>query len=757
MKNPLHYLVTSLFLVFSSAILTAQPITGYIVSPTPVLECNNTQVTINGILPCGNATITGTAHSIVGNVLFVDVFIFQPFICLPIILPYSVTETVGNIPAGSYTITIRYYENGVNLANMSGPLTVASCCSVNSTFTASSLTGCQGDSLTFTATDPNLSSYSWVVAANVFSTDSVAGYTFNTPGNYLVTLTGGDGSCTTSSSLTVSIKQPQISFSQVVNETCPGTQNGSINAQATGGTAPYAYLWSTGGTSQNISQLSAGVYSLTVTDNNGCTDTDSTVVSSGVPVTASFSSSAAFSKLCPGDSVLFTGNATGATQYNWKANGVLFSQSPAASYTFGDTGTFTITLIAANVTCADSFSQTFHVSSPVLSATGIVDETCSGTFDGSIDLTVGSGISPYTYLWSNGSTSEDQAQLAAGDYSVVVTDSLGCTATDTFTVGSSQSVFAQFTYPGSTSLCPGDSVSFTNASTTGSTSIWLSDGMPFATTQDAGFVFPDSGTTAISLVINLLVCTDTTTTVFTVNDAPKVTTQITGETCPESEDGIIDLNLAGGVGPFSFDWSNGGQTEDLSGLGAGAYGLMLTFGPSCEWTDTFEVVRLGGLTAAYNYTIQPNGIQFTDMSDTTAVTWVWDFGDGTGSSSLPGPFYEYSLKGDYQVCLTVTDRFGCADTVCEVITFTAGLEGRIPLNIRSYPNPATSEFWLDMAAITGQPVEIRLYDFTGRLVFSHSETASPLRRISLEGLSTGIYPLIIFTEEGLYETRIRKE
>ncbi|MDX2248367.1 MAG: PKD domain-containing protein [Bacteroidia bacterium] len=755
MNNPGRSVVLIFLSFFSIAFLEAQPITGYVVSPTPVLECNNTQVTINGFLPCGNATIQGTGHTIVGNTLFVDVFILQPLVCLPIILPYSVTEIVGNIPAGSYTITIRYFQNGLNLASMSGALSVASCCSVNSGFIASSLTGCPGGSLLFTANDTTLSNYSWSVNGNAISSDSVTGYTFPATGTYNISLTAGNGTCSTSTAQSVVISQPQTSFAQIIDESCPGTQNGSINLQVSGGILPYTYLWSNGSTSQDLTQLSAGTYSVTVTDAIGCVKTDSTTVSAGTPVVAGFTS-ASFYKLCTGESALFTSNTTGATQYSWTSNGTLFSQNPVASYTFTDTGVFIITLIAANITCSDSVSQLFYVSAPMLSAT-TTDETCNGTLDGAIDLSVIAGIFPYTFSWSNGSTDEDPAQLGAGNYTVTVTDSLGCATTDTFAVGNSIGILAQFSASGPASICPGDSISFSNTSTAGVSSTWLSDGIPFASTQDASFVFPDSGTTAISLIVNLLACADTATTIFTINEAPEITAQLTGETCPDSKDGAISLNLSGGAGPFVFDWSNGESTEDLEALAAGQYELLLTFGPSCKWRDTFEVAKLGGLSADFFYQVFATGILFTDKSDTTATSWSWDFGDGSGSSILQNPFYEYTLKGDYQVCLTVTDSFGCTDTLCGIVTWTAGLEDREKLNIKGYPNPVQHEYQLDMSSIAGKPVRIQLYDLAGRLILSREENAEHRTLLQFETLSAGIYQLIILTENGYFEEKIRKE
>jgi PKD repeat protein len=755
MKHMLPPLSIFLFLMLIGMALRAQPLTSYQVSPTPTSQCSTTTVTINGFLPCGNATIQGTTHTYSGTNLFVDVFITQPLICLPIILPYSVTETVGNIPAGSYSLTVRYFENNVNLASLGGALTVGSCCSVNSAFTTNTLTGCPGDSLTFTAADPSLTSYAWTLGGNVISTSSVAGFTFPATGSFALSLAAGDGSCSTSTSQTIVIGQPQLAFGQVVGESCPGTQNGSIDLQVTGGATPYTYVWSNGGTTQDLTQLAAGTYSVTVTDINGCSAADSATVSVGIPVVAGIGTTS-FSKVCTGASVSLSSTGTGETQYEWRADGLVFGQTQTVTYVFADTGLTTIRLLASNTTCSDTISQTFQVSAPLVDGS-TTDESCTGSMDGTIDVTTTSGILPYSFLWSNGATTEDLTQVAGGAYVLTVVDSLGCITLDTLTVATSVGIDAQFSASGTSPICPGTVLDFTNTSTAGTTTAWFSDGISFGTNGNTTFAFPDSGSIEITLIATLGACADTASSVFAISAAPEVAALITNETCPESANGAIGLTLTGGATPFTYSWSNGASTEDLASLSAGTYDLLLTFGPACAWRDTFEIVTLGGLTAGFSHTQEVNGVQFTDLSDTTASSWAWDFGDAIGTSNAQNPLYGFIWPGNYEVCLIAADPLGCADTLCQTVTFTTGMEEKVLLSIAGYPNPVQSEYRLDLSSVTGQQVAARLYDSAGRLVLARQEQAEPQMTLQLGHLAPGLYHLLLTTDTGYFKASIRKE
>ena len=231
--------------------------------------------------------------------------------------------------------------------------------------------------------------------------------------------------CNVSAEFSITESATALSVTGTTTEVlCFGEATGAINLNVTGGTAPYSYLWSNGSTNQNLTDLVAGIYSVTVSDAVGCS------------FTAEFSvrePDAALSSSGETTDVNCFGSATGAI--------MLTVQGGTAPYEYfwsnGSTSQNQANLVAGtyNVTVRDAFacsvSAEFIITEPTeaLLVTGSsTDASCSGEFTGTISLSVQGGTSPYSYEWSNGSTGPYQTDLAAGTYSVIVSDALGCTS-----------------------------------------------------------------------------------------------------------------------------------------------------------------------------------------------------------------------------------------------------------------------------------------------------------------------------------------
>lgn len=755
--NRLLGIFLSLILIGICNVLQAQFLTSITINPTVPLDCNATTVTVVGDLPCGNAIMNGTSHTIIGNLITVVVDVTQPIICLPIIVQFNQTETLGNVPAGNYTVHVDYIINGIVVDTMSTNMVVGSCCSVNSSFLTTATDLCPGDNLNFVAADTSLASYSWLVDNVPFDSTSQTSYTFSTPGIYTVTLEGGDGSCFTNTSQVISVSSPQLTFNQVLMENCPGMMDGSIDLQVSGGVAPYSYMWSNGETTQDISQLAGGAYTVSVTDSIGCMSTDTAVVTTGIPVTASLSTGSP-SQLCLWDSAILSGTSMGATTYNWLANNIPFSQLPSPTYTFNITGPVDITLIASNSTCSDTASIPFTVFSPVATNLMITDETCTGSADGAIDLDVIGGIPAYSYLWSTGDTTQDISQINGGSYSLTIMDSLGCTTVDSFMVPIGLGVTADFTASADPSLCPGETVMFDNTSLLASTFDWLSNGQSFSQAMDASFTFPDSGQIEIVLVAMEGICTDTSAAfLFSVNAAPQRNATVTGISCPDSRDGAIDLTLTGGAAPFDFLWSTGETSEDISALPDGSYDVMITDSANCSLIDTFEVGILGGALADFAAYPVGQGMQFSDQSDSTVVSWLWDFGTGADSSTEQNPFFEYPISGEYIVCLTTEDSYGCTDTKCDTLGFVIGVDPSLYQPLSVFPNPTSEFLSIDLAALLGQEVQVELFDARGKRVLARSMIAERRGQLDLSSFSEGIYLLRVQAGDRWFKARVVKE
>src|SRR5206468_1059440 len=197
---------------------------------------------------------------------------------------------------------------------------------------------------------------------------------------------------------------------------------------------------------------------------------------------------------------------------------------------------------------------------------------------GSIDLTVTGGTAPYSYLWSTGAISEDLSALVAGNYSVTVTDAKGCTATQSVTIGQPAAALAVSDTHVDVN-CFGGS--------TGSIDLTVSGGTtPYSYLWNNGSISQDlsalvAGDYSVT-VTDAKGCTATQS----VTIARPAAALAVGEThvdvsCFGGSTGSIDLTVTGGTAPYSYLWSTGAISEDLSALAAGLYSVTVTDAKGC--------------------------------------------------------------------------------------------------------------------------------------------------------------------------------
>lgn len=236
---------------------------------------------------------------------------------------------------------------------------------------------------------------------------------------------------------------------------CYGASTGKASVAAVGGTMPYKYAWNNNDTTAAISGLRAGRYLVTVTDSNNCTDTSLVEVteqrgfiSRGIIRTNVSCFGGNNGTLTPD-----VHYATPPYSYAWSNN------DTAAKATGLIAGSYTVT-ITDSLGCFLVLSQTITQPTAVV-ATATVDSnvTCKGRTDGVASATATGGTGSYTFKWSNNDTTSTARNLAIGGYRVTVTDSLGCTGTDTITVGySGRYVPPVVTFPNPNAICNNDSL-----------------------------------------------------------------------------------------------------------------------------------------------------------------------------------------------------------------------------------------------------------------------------------------------------------
>jgi len=242
----------------------------------------------------------------------------------------------------------------------------------------------------------------------------------------------------TSNGLTLALTSP--TYAGGYNIRCNGGSDGSISLAVSGSTGPYTYLWNNGATTQNRTGLTAGTYIVTVS-NGGCTN--SNVITLTQP-SALVATASGVNPSCGSSNGSATVTASGGVapySYSWNTAPV----RTTASITGLATGVYTVTVSDANG-CTKTAVVTLTNSSGIGVSGIITDAKCNGSATGSIDITPSGGVAPYTYLWTGGATTQDRMNvLAAGTYTVTVTDKNGCTGQYAATVNEPTAITATST------------------------------------------------------------------------------------------------------------------------------------------------------------------------------------------------------------------------------------------------------------------------------------------------------------------------
>ena len=258
------------------------------------------------------------------------------------------------------------------------------------------------------------------------SADSLA------PGQYVVQVTDANGCY---SSLTVNLNPsngPSVTSTSQNNVTCNGGSNGSVALNINGGSLPINILWSNGATTPTVSNLTAGVYDVVLTDASGCVVNASYNITEPDPIAVTFSTTPASCGSNNGSLAASVNGGTSPYNYQWSANAS--SQTAPTASNLGN-GIYSLTVTDnANCTYSASGLVITSTSGPALSFSVTPSGGCGGSAQGSIDLTPSGGTTPYSYIWSNGATSQDLSNLGPGTYSVVVTGGNGCSSADTINI-----------------------------------------------------------------------------------------------------------------------------------------------------------------------------------------------------------------------------------------------------------------------------------------------------------------------------------
>jgi hypothetical protein len=235
-------------------------------------------------------------------------------------------------------------------------------------------------------------------------------------GTYVVIVEDVIGNSATAS--TIVFTSPPIISSSIITDNCITGNNGAVEIIITGGTAPYTFLWSNGATTQNISELGNGVYSVLVTDENECTVTGSFTVASN-PLISTIDITYPFCDGSPGLAIITVSGGNQPYTYLWNTG----ETTDIIELPIG--GTYSV-IVTCPTGC--SFTRSFFIPARVpisLTVFGQNPNTDTSN-DGWAQVNVIGGSGFYTIEWSNGATTENNFGLAPGTYTAVVTDFNGC-------------------------------------------------------------------------------------------------------------------------------------------------------------------------------------------------------------------------------------------------------------------------------------------------------------------------------------------
>ncbi|MCB9163441.1 MAG: choice-of-anchor L domain-containing protein [Flavobacteriales bacterium] len=681
--------------------------------------------------------------------------------------PVQTAATATGLAPGTYTVTVRdgYLCTSTSTVIINGPAAALSTALV-----ASAPVSCnagQNGSASITASGGTAPyTFSW----NTAPAQTTASATGLAAGTWTCSVTDARG-CATDRSVTIT--QPAAPLGSAIsartNVSCHGNNSGSATVSASGGTAPYTYSWNTAPiqTGPTATGLGAGTWQCTITDVRGCSVIQDVIITQpSAALDASITGQTAVS--CHGGSnasaTLLATGGTAPYTYVWNTLPV---QNTATASNLG-VGTRTCVVTDAN---GCQVQRNVLIAQPAsalgVTISGTTQVLCHGANTGSATASANGGTAPYTYSW-NTAPAQQGAQangLAAGQYTVLVTDVNGCTATSTATISQPaaevDAFFESITHEScfgahngaATISVTGGSGSYTitwdtDPAVSGPTASGLAPGLymvsvtdnngcthtkqypvtiigataPLAMNTDATDIScqgsndgsidlsvsggnapyahiwtgPDAQSTGLEDIdglspgdyslhlVDFYGCVKDTIITISEPAALAVTADVTTAACQGSATGAVDITVTGGSAPYTYAWSGPtgytADTEDLNSIGAGGYVLQLTDAHGCSITEAFNVSQPGSLQLSAISTSHPGGwgvscananngaidLTVTGGTGPFTISWSGPAGFNANTEDITG-----LTSGSYHV--SVDDANGCTAVLTRLITGPAVL------------------------------------------------------------------------------------
>ncbi len=520
-------------------------------------------------------------------------------------------QDLTGVVSGSYSGTV-IDAHGCTYSSPTVPITEPTAIVVTLDSTYSNLCSANNGAVYITVSGGTAGySYSW---SNSATWEDITGLT---SGTYIVTVTDANACIAAPVSGTVvSVNPLTITVNAVTDVNCHSGNTGAIDVSVSNGSGNYTYNWSNGTHNEDASALTAGSYTLTAIDNgNTCSAASSAIVVTE-PDTLIVTLDSLVNVKCHGSNTggiyLTLVGGTLPYTFNW-SNGTHNEDLTGVgagfySGTVTDNKGCTISSLLVPITEPAALTLAYDSVHSVL---------CHGDANGAVYITIAGGTAPYSPVWSNNTTLEDNTGLIAGTYTVTVTDANACTvAPVSGTVN--DAVAINFTLDSVIAVaCFGENngaVYTTLSGGTGSTSIVWSNSS--STADIIGLV----AGTYVATVTDANGCTATVSGTVTAPSSALTVSSVSTDQNQGTNNGAVNVAINGGTGPYASQWSNNATTENISNLAAGIYSCTITDTNGCTVTITDTVNLITGITNLQNsfaVNVYPNPTQaqvFIDLS-----------------------------------------------------------------------------------------------------------------------------------------------
>ena len=500
--------------------------------------------------------------------------------------------------------------------------------------------------------------YAWSNGATTASIDNL------TAGAYGVTVTDAKGNTLTLQA-TVTAPAPIAITEAVVNPSCSGQNNGSIALTVTGGTGGYSYAWSTGATTKNVGNLPSGFYTVTVTDSTGCSAVKAIMLTNGALVSAEATLRQPTCTAINGAIDITPVGGVAPYTYLW-SNGATTQdlQNVAA-------GSYLVTITDAGG-CLARKIYSLEVRSTIAIQYVVKPTSCAEDNSGGIDITIAGGTAPYKIKWADGPETEDRSSLSVGAYQIDVSDASGCTASSLIFVNKKTlQVSADVKQP----TCSGGLGSITI--TPVGTGPYLYEWSNGATGSTLENLVPGNYTVSITDAVG---CSEFQSYFIVAPGAINATGVISNSQCGAAGSFAIDLSVSGGNYPYTYVWSNGATTEDISNVNAGTYAVDVKDAGGCIVRKQFVIDA-----ASISWTCLINPIStplvcnsvgnFLTTSVTGATSYLWSISSSdnswiiTSATSDSTLIYTAGTPGSTATFTLTVVKNGCTQT-CTYTTAT---------------------------------------------------------------------------------------